>query len=323
VKIAITGATGTLGRELIKILVNAPEVTRIVALSRDEVKMGDLWDTYGYLPHFRAFLGDVRDAERLRQAFRGIDAVIHAAALKRVAQSSYSPRELVKTNVLGSLNVVDAATEVGVRRVVLVSSDKACMATNLYGATKFVMECCGVQDNSWTAPMGTEVVAVRYGNVFASRGSVVHLWREQIAKGEPLTLTDPNMTRFWLTVNQAALFVLDAARTCPSGAIAVPKLPSFNVVDLLNAMRPEGYRIRVTGLRTGGEKRHETLISPEEGTRTRDWGDRYVIAPSFQTWSGLDPAQWGQSLPSGFSYDSNANTQWLTQEDLCLHLKRM
>lgn len=312
-KYAITGATGTLGRELIRILTHAPNASRIVALSRDEVKMGDLWDTYGYLPQFRAFLGDVRDLERLRRAFSGIDIVIHAAALKRVTQSSYSPRELVKTNILGTLNVIEAAADAGVGRVVLVSSDKACMATNLYGATKFVGECCGIQDNSWTAPMGTEVVAVRYGNVFASRGSVVHVWRKQISESKPLSLTDPEMTRFWLDVNEAATFVLTAADTCPTGGIAVPKLPSFHVRLLMRAVAPEGYPVTVTGLRTGGEKLHETLISPEEGSRTRDWGDRYVISPSFQTWSEHYSEQWGIAVPKGFSYHSDDNNDWVSE----------
>lgn len=318
---AITGGTGSLGTALVERLLADQSVERVVVLSRDEVKQSALATAHPD-PRLRCFLGDVRDVERCRQAFRGVDTVIHAAALKRVETSTYSPFELVQTNILGTVNVIQAAAAERVRRVVVVSSDKACQATNLYGGTKFVAEGCAVQANSYTYPRGTSVVAVRYGNVFGSRGSVVHVWRGQVQKEEPATITDFRMTRFWMTLPEAVDLVLTAAdESVPAGRVIIPKLPSFRVEHLLHAVVPDGWPVHVTGLRPGGEKLHESLLSEEEIWRTEDHGSVYEIRPSFQTWCA--PEREGMALPRDFQYASHVNSEWLTVDELRTYVSKL
>jgi UDP-N-acetylglucosamine 4,6-dehydratase len=289
-------------------------VRRVCIFSRDELKQAqmaaDLPD-----PRLRFFLGDVRDPGRLAQACHGIDTVVHAAALKRVDAIAYNPSEVIKTNVLGTQNVVEAAAGAGVGRIIVVSSDKAVKPTNIYGASKFMAESAAVAANAWTHPRGTKVSAVRYGNVLGSRGSVVGIFRRQAAQGGPLRLTDPRCTRFWLTLAQAVTLIRHAADTMQGGEIFVPRLPSMLVFDLARAVAGEGMAYETVGLRPGGEKLHETLVAAEEADRTYLDGDSgYLIAPPVQTWGKVD--SWGVPVRPGFSLESNRNDAWLTVDQM-------
>ena len=332
-KVAITGSTGSLGGALITALAGRIDVTRIVALSRDEVKSGDLADRWDkLLPSIRCMLGDVRDQPRLEEVFRGCDAVIHAAALKRISHSVYSPGEMVKTNIQGTINAIQAAAAVGVARVLVVSSDKCAEPVNLYGVTKCAAECYAVQSNSYTWPRGTRVGVVRYGNVLGSRGSVVGVWREQLRRGLPLTITDPAMTRFIITLQQAAAFCLAALEDMEGGEVFVPRLPAARVADLADAVENEWYARRttkgepcwsreITGLRPGGEKLHEALLTREEPTRTWWDGGRMVILPSHHSWREDWTVPEGQQVAG--PYTSDAPDRWLTVEELIAMLKEV
>jgi len=334
VRIAITGATGSLGGALLAALEERGGASRIVAVSRDEVKSGDLDERWGArLPQLRCQLGDVRDAERMEELFRGCDVVLHAAALKRVGHSVYSPGEVLKTNVLGTMAVVRAATVAGVGRVVVVSSDKAVEPTNLYGVSKAAAETYAVQANSYSLPRGTRVSCVRYGNVLGSRGSVPHVWRAQLARGEAPTVTDWRMTRFIVELRDAAAFVLGALDAMEGGEVFVPLLPAARLRVLLLAVTREWVgrgetrgvpqRAVVTGLRPGGEKLHESLLSREEPGRA--WLDsgrgRVVVLPTHHSWravydtAGLDPV--------GQAYTSDAPVGWLGEDELVEMLGRV
>ena len=333
-RLAITGGTGSLGNALIHALAEDPDIERLVSVSRDEVKAGELAERHAGLSALRCILADVRDRERLEQAFQGCDAVIHAAALKRVEQSTYSPSELIKTNVLGTMNVIAAATAVGVGKVLVVSSDKAVEPVNLYGMTKAVAEGYAVQANSYTYPRGTRVACVRYGNVLGSRGSVVHVWRAQLRCGASMTITDLGMTRFILTLSEAAQFCLTALQDMEGGEVFVPQLPAVALCDLAVAVANQWMddqaddvirggakavfrngrpRHVIMGLRVGGEKRHEALLSREEPTRVRLRGDRFIVLPSFHPWR----EKWenrGESVTA--PYTSEAPARWLGVEEL-------
>ena len=314
VRIAITGSTGSLGGALIQSLSTRSDVTRIVALSRDEVKSGDLADRWSSLPSLRCQLADVRDERRLEEVFRGCDVVAHCAALKRVTHSVYSLEEIIKTNVQGTINVIRAATEVGVGKVLVVSSDKSVMPTNLYGMSKAVAECYGVQSNSYAAPRGTRVACVRYGNVLGSRGAVVHIWRDQLRRGEALTITDPAMTRFIITLPQAAAFCLAAVEDMGGGELFVPRLPAARLLELAEAISKERWAegngpcapYTITGLRPGGEKLAEALLSPEEATRAYylEGDDRMVVSPSHHSWRAAWPwTEGAKALREPYSSD--------------------
>lgn len=322
-RICITGITGSFGRAFARLCLADPEVEALVGLSRDEVKQGDLIEEFGEPDKLKMFLGNVRDRDRLVMAFRGCDAVVHAAALKRVTYSpisSGSPGEMLKTNILGSVNVIHAAMDAGISKVLLISSDKAVHATNLYGASKFCAEAYAVQANVYSQPMGTRISVVRWGNVFGSRGSVVHIFKKQAARGDLLAITDPRMTRFCITLQEAAAFAMSAIWHLRGGEIWVPVLPSFRVVDLAAAIMPEQERIYV-GLRAGGEKLHEWLLSEEEVSRAvskPSFGGGipapYVISPSHQSWG--KELRDGIRLYEGFRYTSDANDRWLRVDEL-------
>ena len=339
-RIAITGATGSLGGALITALAARHEtrrdVTRIVALSRDEVKSGDLADRWAALPSLRCQLGDVRDERRLEEVFRGCDVVVHAAALKRITHSVYSPEEIIKTNLQGTINVIRAATAVGVAKVLVVSSDKAVEPTNLYGMSKAIAECYAVQSNSYAQPRGTSVACVRYGNVLGSRGSVVGVWRDAIRSGaRVLDITDINMTRFVITLPEAAAFCLRAVDDMEGGEIFVPRLPAALVRHLGCALMTEAGLgesaggFRQIGRRPGGEKLHEALISREEPARTYldeppEVGatDRFVILPGHHSWR----AAWRRpplSETMVAPYTSDAPDRWLSVADLVAMLKEV
>jgi UDP-N-acetylglucosamine 4,6-dehydratase len=311
--ILITGGTGSFGNRFIRRLFEVHDPARVVILSRDELKQSEMRQTLGDDPRLRWFLGDVRDKERLLRAFRGIDVVVHAAALKQVDTAEYNPFEFVKTNVLGSQNVVDAALDSGVGKVLALSTDKASSPINLYGATKLTADKLFIAANSYGAATGTAMSVVRYGNVIASRGSVIPHFQSRIEQGLPLGITDLRMTRFWITLTQAADFVMDCLRDMQGGELYVPRIPSMRITDLVEAMAPGGYPTEVTGIRPG-EKLHEEMISVDDSPRTVKQVGRYVVCPTIAKWDFH--AIEGDHVPEGFSYRSDTNDQWLTVEDL-------
>lgn len=303
----ITGATGTFGQAMIARLLGRPEVERVVCFSRDELKQSQLADRFPD-PRLRCFLGDVRDQSRLEQAMWGIQAVIHAAALKRVDAVAYDSEEALKTNVLGTINVVKAAVAAGVPSVVLLSSDKAVEATNFYGASKFMAEQAAIAANAYAVPRGTRIAVTRYGNVLGSRGSVLHRWRAQVNAEQPITVTDPSATRFWMTIEQAVDLVVTALERMDGGEIFLPKLPAAGLTDIAAALAGHEYPTSLIGLRPGGEKLHESLLSSEEVSRTHDAGDVFVIAPSIAPWRSGSP-DYGPLVSRKFVYRSDSARQ--------------
>ena len=308
----ITGGTGSLGSALIAELLTNHAPRRIVILSRDELKQHDARRRFGEDPRLRWFIGDIRDRHRLMRAFHGVDFVIHAAALKQVDTAEYNPFEYVETNVRGSQNVIDAAIDSGVERVVALSTDKASSPINLYGATKLCADRLFVSGNNYAAAYDTRFSVVRYGNVMGSRGSIVPRWREMAARGESLPITHRDMTRFWITLPQAVAFVLESFESMSGGELYVPKIPSMRVVDLAEAIAP-GATTHEVGIRPG-EKLHEEMIAADDARRTLDIGHRYVITPHLDGWGYRPPA--GSPLPEGFVYSSDTNDRWLDVAEL-------
>jgi len=284
---------------------------RIVIFSRDELKQHEMRESGLDHESLRWFIGDVRDRDRLLRAMSGIDVVIHAAALKQVPACEYNPSEAVKTNVDGARNVIDAAIDCGVQRVLALSTDKAVNPVNLYGATKLCAEKLFVQGNAYSADAETRFACTRYGNVIGSRGSIIPLLRAQRSCGR-IRLTDTRMSRFWLTLDQGVEFVLSAIESMQGGEIFVPKIPSMRLVDLARAIAP-ACAIRCSGIRPG-EKLHETLLSADEARHAVDVGDCFVIQPEHSWWAAREPA--GLPLPEDFSYSSDNNHVWLTVEEL-------
>jgi UDP-N-acetylglucosamine 4,6-dehydratase len=315
----VTGATGSFGRRFVETVLERARPRKLVVYSRDELKQSemqiDLAERFaaGRLSPMRFFLGDVRDRERLTLAMRGVDVVIHAAALKQVPAAEYNPSECIHTNVLGAENVVWACLANRVKQVVALSTDKACNPINLYGATKLASDKTFVAANNLSGDIGTRFSVVRYGNVVGSRGSVAPLFQRLIAKGaKDLPITDPRMTRFWITLGQGVDFVLSSLGLMRGGEIFVPKIPSMKVADLAAAMAPQ-LAVRVVGIRPG-EKLHEIMISADDARSTVDLGDRYAIEPAFAEYTRV-PLE-GAPLAEGFSYSSDANDEWLSGEGL-------
>lgn len=306
-RILITGATGSLGKQLVKKLHLTQE--RVVAFSRDELKQSEMEKVFpeGGEKGLRYFIGDVRDFERLKKAFSGIEFVIHAAAMKRIESCEYNPVEALKTNVLGSLNVINAAIETGVKKVILVSTDKAPNASTLYGASKLMAERLFVSSNNLGS---TRFSVVRYGNVTGSRGSVFDLWQEQKAAGKPLTVTDKRMTRFFWTLEEASQFVLRRLNDMQGGEIFLPKMTGYSVREMAEKISTN---IVETGLR-GIEKLHETLLTDEEARCTYDCDEYYTIMPEHHEWSKNLTAI-GKPVTKDFKYTSQVNVH----SDLCLH----
>jgi UDP-N-acetylglucosamine 4,6-dehydratase len=287
---------------------------RLIILSRDEMKQSDMAQQFGADARLRFFLGDVRDRDRLHRAFQGVDVVVHAAALKQVPAAEYNPFEAVKTNVLGAQNLVDAAIDAGVRKVIALSTDKAANPINLYGATKLCADKLIVAANSYGGGTGTRFACVRYGNVVGSRGSVIPFFLSRRSSGV-LPITHPEMTRFWITLEQGATLVLAACRLMHGGEIFVPKIPSMKIVDLARAIAPE-CRLEVVGIRPG-EKVHEVMIPADESRNTFEYDTHYVIAPAFHEWSAFDfRSNGGRPAAEGFTYASNTNDHWLTFDEL-------
>ena len=307
----ITGGTGSFGKRFVQTILDETDVRRVAIFSRDELKQFEMQQRYPNEPRLRFFIGDVRDRERVERAFFDVDYVIHAAALKQVPAAEYNPFEAVKTNIHGAQNVIDAAIERGVQRVVALSTDKACSPVNLYGATKLVSDKLFVNGNAYASGTKTRFSVVRYGNVVGSRGSVVPYFQKLRSSGV-LPITDERMTRFWITLDQGVRFVLDSLERMHGGELYVPKIPSMRVVDLAKAMAPDA-ELRVVGIRPG-EKLHEEMISVSDARSTVDVGDRYVIQPELDFWP--KPQLEGTPLPDGFSYASDTNDRWLRVDEL-------
>jgi UDP-N-acetylglucosamine 4,6-dehydratase len=310
--VLITGGTGSLGKSLVKYLLEQTNARRIAILSRDELKQQHLRAQFQDDPRLRWFLGDVRDLDRLKRAFHGVDYVIHAAALKQVDTGEYNPMEFIKTNVLGSQNVIDASIDAGVKRVVALSTDKASSPINLYGATKLTADKLFIAANNYSITYGTSFSVVRYGNVMGSRGSVIPFFQEIAAQGRPLPITDLRMTRFWISIEAAVKFVIDSLEMMNGGELYVPRIPSMKIIDLANAIAP-GVELEEIGMRPG-EKLHEEMISADDSRRTIIAKDRFVVTPVVAEWGYELPK--GERLPEGQAYRSDTNDLWMSMQDI-------
>ena len=306
--VLVTGGTGSFGKKFIEILKEKHNPKKIIVYSRDELKQHDMQISGFNWDNLRYFIGDVRDRERLERAMEGVDIVVHAAALKQVPACEYNPMEAIKTNIMGTSNVVEAALDVGVKKVLALSTDKAVNPVNLYGATKLAAEKLTVQSNAYAGGRETRFSCVRYGNVVGSRGSVVPKFFQQRANGK-LTITDERMTRFWLTLEQGVDFVIQCIEQMHGGEVFVPKIPSTTIVDLAKAIAPDA-SIDFIGIRPG-EKLHEVLISEDEARSTVELEDMYVVQPALSSWFGYEWEGKGKKLDDGFRYTSNTNSEWL------------
>ncbi|MFJ7899254.1 UDP-N-acetylglucosamine 4,6-dehydratase (inverting) [Streptomyces sp. NPDC096198] len=310
--ILITGATGSLGRRFIERALNELGPRSVIVYSRDELKQFELRQHFGHDPRLRWVIGDIRDRERLCQTMHGVDFVVHAAALKQVDTAEMNAFEYVRTNVIGSQNVIDAAVAAGVRKVVALSTDKASSPVNLYGASKLCADKLFTSANLDPHNQGTAFCVVRYGNVLGSRGSVVPFFRRLAAEGQSLPITDKRMTRFWITLDQAVGFIVDSFALMQGSELFVPRIPSMRVVDLVEAVAP-GAPTHEVGLRPG-EKLHEEMISTVDAVRTFQRGERYVMLPQCGV---RDEDLTGPGrLPDGFCYRSDTNEQWLSVEEI-------
>jgi UDP-N-acetylglucosamine 4,6-dehydratase len=310
----ITGGTGSFGKAFIKRLLSTTAVRRVVVFSRDELKQFEMSEDYQGESRIRFFIGDVRDADRLARAFDGVDIVVHAAALKQVPAVEYNPIEAVRTNINGAENIINAALDRGVQRVIALSTDKASSPINLYGATKLVSDKLFVNGNAYVGGRPTRFSVVRYGNVVGSRGSVVPFFKRLVAQNaQEIPITDERMTRFWITLPQGVQFVMDNLERMRGGEIFVPKIPSMRVTDLAAVLAPK-IGLKIVGIRPG-EKIHEEMISVDDARRTVDQGSYYVIKPQSEWWNRWG-AIGGAPMPEGFSYSSGSNTQWLSHDEL-------
>ena len=310
--VLVTGGTGSFGKKFIEIMLKEFHPKKLIIYSRDELKQHEMQLADFNHDSLRYFIGDVRDRDRLRRAMRGVDVVIHAAALKQVPACEYNPIEAVATNIEGSKNIIEAALDTGVARVLGLSTDKAVSPANLYGATKLVAEKLLVQANSYRGDGPTRFSCVRYGNVVGSRGSVIPLFLAQASSGT-VTVTDPRMTRFWITLEQGVRFVISCVERMHGGEVFVPKLPSIGIMDLAQSIAP-GCEIKITGIRPG-EKLHECMLSEDEARTALETDNLFVIQPAYQWWSG---ANWNEGKPvaEGFRYASDTNDVLLSIAEL-------
>ena len=317
-QILVTGGTGSFGKAFVRYALDHLDPRRLIIYSRDELKQYECRELFGNDPRLRWFIGDVRDEQRLLRAMHNVDYVVHASALKQVDAAEYNPFEFVKTNVLGSQNVIEAAIDTGVKKVVALSTDKASSPINLYGATKLTADKLFVSGNHYAAAYPTRFSVVRYGNVMGSRGSVIPFFRRLAEAGESLPITDERCSRFFITLPEAVRFVVDSFDLMQGGELYVPQIPSMKIIDLAEAISP-GTATHVVGLRPG-EKLHEEMISPEEGRRALQLEDRYVLQPDLATWGYVPPAD-GKPVPPGFFYRSDSNDDWFTREDIAKFLE--
>jgi UDP-N-acetylglucosamine 4,6-dehydratase/5-epimerase len=310
--ILVTGGTGSFGRAFVRRVLAEHDPARVVILSRDELKQYEFAAELDHDSRVRFFIGDVREPERLWRAFDGIELVVHAAALKQVPAAEYNPFEATKTNIHGAQNVIDAALDRHVERVIALSTDKASSPINLYGATKLVSDKLFVAANAYAGAKTTRFAVVRYGNVVGSRGSVIPFF-ERMAQTGVLPITDERMTRFWITLDQGVDFVIAMLGRMHGGELFVPKIPSMRIIDLARAIAPEA-RLDFVGIRPG-EKLHEQMISVDDARRTVDAGSFYVVTPDADWWDERAWASVGR-VPEGFSYTSDTNPEWLSMEQL-------
>jgi UDP-N-acetylglucosamine 4,6-dehydratase len=310
--VLVTGGTGSFGKKFVEIMLQEFHPARLIIFSRDELKQHEMQVSGFDHPSLRYFIGDVRDQQRLFRAMHGVDIVVHAAALKQVPACEYNPMEAIKTNILGSSNVVEAALDARVAKVLALSTDKAVNPINLYGATKLAAEKLFVQSNSYAAGTTTRFSCVRYGNVVGSRGSVIPIFLQQRQNGK-LTITDPRMTRFWLTLEQGVRFVIRCTEQMRGGEVFVPKIPSTRIADLARVIAPQA-ELEVIGIRAG-EKLHEVLIHEDEARQTLELEDMFIVAPTHTLWQ-RDLQYEGRPLPDGYRYSSEANQYWLSDEEI-------
>ncbi len=310
--ILLTGGTGSFGKKFIEIVLDEYHPKKLIVFSRDELKQHEMRMSGFNHPSLRYFIGDVRDRERLYRAMQGVDVVVHAAALKQVPACEYNPIEAIKTNINGAANIIDVAIDVGVEKVLALSTDKAVNPINLYGATKLVAEKLFVQGNAYSGAVGTRFSCVRYGNVVSSRGSVIPVFQKQRASGR-ITLTDVRMTRFWITLEQGVRFVIKCLDLMRGGEIFVPKIPSMRIVDLAEVIAPECER-KVIGIRPG-EKLHEVLVSRDESRYTLEFDDMYLIQPVHPWWQVREYPD-GHPMEDGSKFSSDRNGRWLTHDEL-------
>jgi UDP-N-acetylglucosamine 4,6-dehydratase len=311
--ILVTGGTGSFGKAFVRYVLDHIGPRRLVIYSRDELKQYEVRQLFDDDQRLRWFIGDVRDEPRLRRALHGVDYVVHAAALKQVDTGEYNPFEFVKTNVLGSQNVIEACIDAGVKRVVALSTDKASSPINLYGATKLTADKLFIAGNHYAASYETRFSVVRYGNVLGSRGSVIPFFRRLAQEGQSLPITDLRCTRFFITLAAAVQFVVDSFDLMSGGELYVPRIKSMKITDLAQAIAP-GAPMHDVGLRPG-EKLHEEMISPEEGRRALRLIDRFMVQPNLGSWGWAPPPD-GVPVADGFSYRSDSNDQWHTREDI-------
>ena len=310
--ILITGGTGSLGKELISQLLASTSARRIAVFSRDELKQLQLRTHFEDNPRLRWFIGDIRDVNRLKRALHGVDYVIHTAALKQVDTGEYNPMEFIKTNVLGSQNVIEASIDAGVKKIVALSTDKASSPINLYGATKLTADKLFIAANNYSKAYGTSFSVVRYGNVMGSRGSVIPFFQKLAREGEPLPLTDLRMTRFWISIKDAVEFVMESFELMEGGELYVPRIPSMKLIDLAHAIDQNSI-IKKIGIRPG-EKLHEEMISADDSRRTLLMNDRFVVMPLVAEWGYTPPD--GTLMEEGKAYRSDTNDLWMTKRDI-------
>ena len=310
--VLVTGGTGSFGKQFVEVMLQEYQPAKLIIFSRDELKQHEMRVAGFDHPSLRYFIGDVRDVERLRRAMHGVTVVVHAAALKQVPACEYNPMEAIKTNILGSSNVIEAALDAGVKKVLALSTDKAVNPVNLYGATKLAAEKLFVQSNAYAAGTSTRFSCVRYGNVVGSRGSVVPFFIRQRQNGK-LTITDERMTRFWLTLEQGVRFVIHCIEQMQGGEVFVPKIPSTRILDLARVIAPQA-EYEFVGIRPG-EKLHEVLISEDEARSTIERPDMFIVKPAATLWQ-RDLAYEGQPLPDGFRYSSDNNPVWLSEAEI-------
>ena len=316
--VLVTGGTGSFGHKFVEMVLARYKPKRLAIYSRDELKQYEMQQKFSPNEHrcLRYFLGDVRDLDRLKMALRGIDTVIHAAALKQVPAAEYNPTECIHTNVLGAENLVMACITEGVKRLVALSTDKACNPINLYGASKLASDKIFTAANQLSGDGGTVFCCVRYGNVVGSRGSVVPLYQRLVTEGTTeLPVTDARMTRFWITLEQGVEFVLSCLDMMRGGEIFIPKIPSMKITDLAAALSPGG-KVKIIGIRPG-EKLHEVMITEDDARNTVEFSDRYVIEPNPVAWTGHVLRDGAVPVEDGFRYASDNNTEWL--DDAGLH----
>ena len=324
--ILITGGTGSFGKKFTELLLKRYKPKKIIIYSRDEFKQFEMSKIFND-KCMRYFIGDVRDKERLKRAFEDVDYVVHAAALKQVPAAEYNPMEAIKTNVLGANNIIDAALDSGVERVIALSTDKAVNPINLYGATKLAADKLFIAANKMKGKRDIKFSVVRYGNVMASRGSVIPFFMKLTKEGaKELPITHLEMTRFWITLEEAAEFVMNSFKTMKGGEIFVPKIPSMRIVDLAKAINPDA-KFKIIGIRPG-EKLHETLISIDESYNTIEFKNYYAIQPSIDIAESEEYLinAWnekGERKNYGFSFRSDNNNWWLTVDDLREKLKEI